>query len=107
MVDAVAKMDPPRLLVGRAERLPFPDATFDALTFTYLMRYVADPAATLKELARVVRPGGCVASLEFAVPSHPPPRPGRAATRPTHVGRYRRWQIPGRRVWRVRCVRAL
>jgi demethylmenaquinone methyltransferase/2-methoxy-6-polyprenyl-1,4-benzoquinol methylase len=64
-------MDPPRLLVGRAERLPFPDATFDALTFTYLMRYVADPAATLKELARVVRPGGCVASLEFAVPSHP------------------------------------
>ena len=35
------------------------------------MRYVADPAATLRELARVVRPGGCVANLEFAVPTNP------------------------------------
>ncbi len=58
-----------RLLVGRAEQLPFPDATFDALTFTYLLRYVADPLATLRELARVVRPGGMVASLDFAVPT--------------------------------------
>ena len=60
-----------RLLCGRAEQLPFPDATFDALTFTYLLRYVADPAATLRELARVVRPGGTIASLEFFVPSPP------------------------------------
>jgi demethylmenaquinone methyltransferase/2-methoxy-6-polyprenyl-1,4-benzoquinol methylase len=56
-------------VAGQAERLPFPDATFDALTFTYLLRYVADPAATLRELARVVRPGGTMASLEFAVPA--------------------------------------
>jgi demethylmenaquinone methyltransferase/2-methoxy-6-polyprenyl-1,4-benzoquinol methylase len=60
-----------RLLLGRAEQLPFPDATFDALTFTYLLRYVRDPAATLRELARVVRPGGTVACLEFLVPAHP------------------------------------
>lgn len=59
------------LLCGRAEQLPFPDAAFDALTFTYLLRYVADPAATLRELTRVVRPGGVVSSLEFFVP--PPP----------------------------------
>lgn len=59
------------LLVGRAEQLPFPDGAFDALTFTYLLRYVADPAATLAELTRVVRPGGVVASLEFAVPPAP------------------------------------
>ena len=59
------------LLCGRAEQLPFPDATFDALTFTYLLRYVADPAATLRELVRVVRPGGVVSSLEFFVPSPP------------------------------------
>lgn len=59
------------LLCGRAEQLPFPDATFDALTFTYLLRYVADPAATVRELARVVRPGGMVASLEFFVPKAP------------------------------------
>jgi demethylmenaquinone methyltransferase/2-methoxy-6-polyprenyl-1,4-benzoquinol methylase len=56
------------LVEGTAERLPFPDATFDGLTFTYLLRYVADPAATLRELARVVRPGATIAGLEFAVP---------------------------------------
>jgi demethylmenaquinone methyltransferase/2-methoxy-6-polyprenyl-1,4-benzoquinol methylase len=60
--------DDVRLVEGTAERLPFEDASFDALTFTYLLRYVGDPAATLRELARVVRPGGSVASLEFAVP---------------------------------------
>jgi demethylmenaquinone methyltransferase/2-methoxy-6-polyprenyl-1,4-benzoquinol methylase len=59
------------LVSGQAERLPFPDGTFDALTFTYLLRYVADPAATIAELARVVRPGGTVASLEFHVPPQP------------------------------------
>jgi demethylmenaquinone methyltransferase/2-methoxy-6-polyprenyl-1,4-benzoquinol methylase len=56
------------LVAGEAERLPFADGEFDHLTFTYLLRYVDDPAATLRELARVVRPGGRVASLEFAVP---------------------------------------
>ncbi len=58
-----------RLVVGQGERLPFPDASFDALTVTYLFRYVEDPAATMRELARVVKPGGSIASLEFAVPS--------------------------------------
>jgi demethylmenaquinone methyltransferase/2-methoxy-6-polyprenyl-1,4-benzoquinol methylase len=53
---------------GRAEELPFPDASFDALTFTYLLRYVDDPGATMRELARIVKPGGSVASLEFYVP---------------------------------------
>jgi demethylmenaquinone methyltransferase/2-methoxy-6-polyprenyl-1,4-benzoquinol methylase len=57
-----------KLVEGSAERLPFPDASFDALTFTYLLRYVPDPAATLRELARVVRPGGTIAGLEFALP---------------------------------------
>jgi demethylmenaquinone methyltransferase / 2-methoxy-6-polyprenyl-1,4-benzoquinol methylase len=55
--------------VGEAEALPFPDASFDALTFTYLLRYVDDPAATLRELARVVKPGGFVGMVEFGVPS--------------------------------------
>jgi demethylmenaquinone methyltransferase/2-methoxy-6-polyprenyl-1,4-benzoquinol methylase len=53
---------------GRAEELPFSDASFDGLTFTYLLRYVDDAAATLRELARVVRPGGPMAALEFGVP---------------------------------------
>ena len=52
-------------------RSPSTTATFDALTFTYLLRYVDDPAATLRELARVVRPGGTVAALEFGVPPAP------------------------------------
>jgi demethylmenaquinone methyltransferase / 2-methoxy-6-polyprenyl-1,4-benzoquinol methylase len=56
------------LFEGRAEALPFADASFDALTFTYLLRYVDDPAATLRELARVARPGATIAMLEFAVP---------------------------------------
>jgi demethylmenaquinone methyltransferase/2-methoxy-6-polyprenyl-1,4-benzoquinol methylase len=59
---------------ARAEELPFEDAAFDGLTFTYLLRYVEDPAATMRELARVVRTGGRVAMLEFAVPSRALPR---------------------------------
>ena len=56
------------LVEGEAEALPFADAEFDHLTFTYLLRYVDDPAATLRELARVVKPGGRMACLEFCVP---------------------------------------
>ena len=56
------------LVEGEAEALPFADAEFDHLTFTYLLRYVDDPAATLRELARVVKPGGRVSSLEFCLP---------------------------------------
>jgi demethylmenaquinone methyltransferase/2-methoxy-6-polyprenyl-1,4-benzoquinol methylase len=58
-----------KLVEASAEHLPFEDASFDALTVTYLLRYVDDPGATLAELARVVSPGGTVASLEFAVPA--------------------------------------
>jgi demethylmenaquinone methyltransferase / 2-methoxy-6-polyprenyl-1,4-benzoquinol methylase len=69
------------LVVGEAERLPFGDAEFDHLTFTYLLRYVDDPAATLRELARVVKPGARIACLEFAVPHHPWLWPWRLYTR--------------------------
>jgi demethylmenaquinone methyltransferase/2-methoxy-6-polyprenyl-1,4-benzoquinol methylase len=62
------------LVEGEAERLPFADGEFDHLTFTYLLRYVDDPRGTLSELARVVRPGGRIASLEFGVPSNPAAR---------------------------------
>jgi demethylmenaquinone methyltransferase/2-methoxy-6-polyprenyl-1,4-benzoquinol methylase len=59
------------LVRGEAESLPFEDGEFDHLTFTYLLRYVDDPGATLTELARVVKPGGRVASLEFMLPPNP------------------------------------
>ncbi len=72
------------LVEGEAERLPFATGSFDHLTFTYLLRYVEDPGATLAELARVLRPGGRIASLEFGVPPNPL---WRAAWRLyTHVG---------------------
>jgi demethylmenaquinone methyltransferase / 2-methoxy-6-polyprenyl-1,4-benzoquinol methylase len=63
------------LVQGEAERLAFADGEFDHLTFTYLLRYVDDPAATLGELARVVRPGGRIAALEFGLPDPPLWRP--------------------------------
>jgi demethylmenaquinone methyltransferase/2-methoxy-6-polyprenyl-1,4-benzoquinol methylase len=61
-------------LQGQAERLPFANGEFDALTFTYLLRYVDDPAATMSELARVVKPGGRIGMVEFAVPERTLPR---------------------------------
>jgi len=73
-VDAAGLADRVELVETRAEELPLGDASFDHLTFTYLLRYVEDPLATLRELARVVRPGGTMAMLEFAVPPGPLPR---------------------------------
>lgn len=70
----------PRLLermsftLGEAEQLPFADKEFDAVTFTYLLRYVDDPVATMRELVRVVKPGGRIGMLEFGVPESPPLR---------------------------------
>jgi demethylmenaquinone methyltransferase/2-methoxy-6-polyprenyl-1,4-benzoquinol methylase len=58
------------LLMGRAENLAFPDGRFDAVCFTYLLRYVDDPSATLGEIVRVLKPGGCLLSLEFGVPNN-------------------------------------
>ena len=56
---------------GRAESLPFADSVFDAVTFTYLLRYVDDPPSTVAQLARVLRSGGTMASLEFHAPAAP------------------------------------
>jgi len=57
-----------KLQEARAEQLPFAAGSFDAVSFSYLLRYVADPAAALGELARVLRPGGVMASLDFFLP---------------------------------------
>jgi len=59
------------LVRARAESLPFADESFDHLTFTYLMRYVDDPAATMRELTRVIKPGGRIVALDFGVPTNP------------------------------------
>jgi demethylmenaquinone methyltransferase / 2-methoxy-6-polyprenyl-1,4-benzoquinol methylase len=67
-VERVGAAQGVQLVVARAEELPFANATFDAVSFTYLLRYVDDPAGTLQEMARVLRPDGAMASLEFFVP---------------------------------------
>jgi demethylmenaquinone methyltransferase / 2-methoxy-6-polyprenyl-1,4-benzoquinol methylase len=59
------------LAMANASRLPFADESFDAVMFSYLLRYVDDPAATVAELARCLRPGGTLASLDFYVPPSP------------------------------------
>jgi demethylmenaquinone methyltransferase/2-methoxy-6-polyprenyl-1,4-benzoquinol methylase len=50
-------------------RLPFRDATFDACAVAFGLRNVADPDAGIREMARVVKPGGRVVILEFCTPA--------------------------------------
>ena len=84
-----------------ADSLPLPDASVDAITFTYLLRYVPHPQATLRELARVLAPGGAIASLEFGVPDAPLARTAWDAyvdqALPRLAGRWSdEWQAVGR-----------
>jgi demethylmenaquinone methyltransferase/2-methoxy-6-polyprenyl-1,4-benzoquinol methylase len=58
-------------LVGDTIQLPFSDGTFDAVSVAFGIRNVVDPKAGLAEMARVVRPGGIVAVLEFSHPRIP------------------------------------
>jgi demethylmenaquinone methyltransferase / 2-methoxy-6-polyprenyl-1,4-benzoquinol methylase len=56
------------LVECNAETPPFANAAFDALVFAYLLRYVSDVSSTMCCLAQLVKPGGTIASLDFAVP---------------------------------------
>ncbi len=63
--------------VGDAHKLDFPSATFDAVIAHTLISHVTDPSEVIREMARVVRPGGTVAifdgdyaSLTYAFPDH-------------------------------------
>lgn len=94
----VAKRRGATAVLGTAERLPFPDASFDAVTFGYLLRYVSDPPGAMRELARVLRPGGALGMVEFG-------RPG-GAWRPlwwlyTRVALPAAGGLAGRGWWRV------
>jgi len=55
-------------VLATGEALPFPDGSFDALTFGYLLRYVPEPLAVLCEFARVLRPGAMLGMVEFGRP---------------------------------------
>jgi demethylmenaquinone methyltransferase / 2-methoxy-6-polyprenyl-1,4-benzoquinol methylase len=54
--------------VADALALPYPDATFDVASIAFGIRNVDDPVKCLKEMARVVKPGGRVVVLEFGQP---------------------------------------
>ena len=73
---AVGKQARPRLpfTAGDATRLPFVDEAFDAVTISFGLRNVVDPAAALTEMARVTRPGGRLVICEFSRPTFPPLR---------------------------------
>lgn len=51
--------------------LPFPDAAFDLVTVAFGLRNIADTAGGLAEMARVLKPGGRLAILEFSLPVNP------------------------------------
>ena len=51
---------------GDAEKLPFPDRSFDAYTIAFGLRNVTDTAAALAEARRVLKPGGRFLCLEFS-----------------------------------------
>lgn len=55
-----------------ALRLPYADAAFDAVTISFGLRNVEDPAAALRELRRVTRPGGTLVVCEFSTPTWRP-----------------------------------
>ena len=58
------------LVQGRAEQLDYTDVSFDAVTYAYLLRYVDSVEETVAEAVRVLKPGGRMASLDFAVPGN-------------------------------------
>jgi demethylmenaquinone methyltransferase / 2-methoxy-6-polyprenyl-1,4-benzoquinol methylase len=75
MMHAAAGLDPVPLVQGRAEALPFADASFDFVSLGFALRHVDDVATTFGEFRRVLRPGGRLMMLEI---TRPQARLGRA-----------------------------
>jgi demethylmenaquinone methyltransferase/2-methoxy-6-polyprenyl-1,4-benzoquinol methylase len=68
----VGKQSRPSLpfTAGDGTRLPFADDTFDAVTISFGLRNIVDPAAGLREMRRVTRPGGRLVVCEFSHPTN-------------------------------------
>lgn len=64
-----------RFAIANAERLPFPDSSFDCVTIGFGLRNVTDKAAALRSMARVLKPGGQLLVLEFSHPVVPGLKP--------------------------------
>jgi ubiquinone/menaquinone biosynthesis C-methylase UbiE len=65
--------------VGDAQKLPFPDGSFDVAIMALVISFVPDPDKAAAEMARVVRPGGWVATYMWDIPG------GGAPTDPVYV----------------------
>lgn len=72
LVRARAKAPAIRFEQADALALPYPDDTFDAATVGFGARNFSDLDRGLREMARVVRPGGRVVVLEITTPARPP-----------------------------------
>ncbi|HEY7638288.1 MAG TPA: bifunctional demethylmenaquinone methyltransferase/2-methoxy-6-polyprenyl-1,4-benzoquinol methylase UbiE [Steroidobacteraceae bacterium] len=64
-----------RYSLANAERLPFPDSSFDCVTIGFGLRNVTDKAAALRSMSRVLKPGGQLLILEFSKPVVPGLKP--------------------------------
>jgi demethylmenaquinone methyltransferase / 2-methoxy-6-polyprenyl-1,4-benzoquinol methylase len=64
-----------RFSLANAERLPFPDSSFDCVTIGFGLRNVTDKAAALRSMTRVLKPGGQLLVLEFSHPVVPGLKP--------------------------------
>ena len=71
LAQARAKRGLPRLVAADGLRLPFADGSFDALTVAFGLRNMASWPGALREMARVLRPGGHLLVLDFSLPSRP------------------------------------
>lgn len=71
MLEGAAAKGHPRLSLGDATRLPIQTASFDAVTIGWGLRNVADLDGTLRELARILKPGGRLACLDMTPSRHP------------------------------------
>lgn len=61
-----------QLLEGRAEAIPFPDASFDFLSMGYALRHIGDLSAAFREFHRVMKPGARLCLLEITKPETRP-----------------------------------
>lgn len=65
---ACADLPGVQLVEGRAEAIPFPDASFDFLSMGYALRHIGDLSAAFSEFHRVLKPGGRLCLLEITKP---------------------------------------
>lgn len=75
MLEVARRRGLPELVEADGLKLPFPDGIFDAVTVAFGLRNMASWEGGLKEMARVLKPGGHLLVLDFSLPTLPVIRP--------------------------------